>query len=1355
MTKRTLLPPTQSALRRPPFVRIAAEFALFFVCLVLSAAAQTVSNAPTPQRSTPAVADANGNGNGNANRNGNANAASVPAPALDSPSTPEIAPSVDGDAASASSGSTSAPSAASPLRSDAKTDAPFARRSTDRREKPTFWLSEEDGSWRVPLPNWTLEEVMRTIDGDAERAEQTPYSIQKINAFGAVEKGVARLDVVFTVQIFSDELVRVPLGLQEGVYIPTAKPDGSAPDFNDGFSFKGPEGSRCELDVDPETGAYVALVRPPRTQTPTPTPTSERSADAPQDANAENARADDSNVDAAATRRRARQYELALQLCFAVETLGLDEQRLVATFPPSVNSQLLFSAPTPDAKFKSVKGAIQGAATPMDESTTNLTLHGLGRGAETTDVVWRKRKSSFDQNVVVYQVEDAALDVRLDARETVCEATLPVRVFGGETETFKVRLPAGASLVKDEVVATDADGAAFEIRELSLTFDDSPNDSRRPETSAASENAAPAPSSADGETAAESRSRADAASVDARAQTLEIKLAQKTNSAILKIKTRTPAPENAPDAAGTPTNADAPAREIAGFEVDGAQKQHGRVKVSKADGLDFDVAPLFGIRADVDASSALADGEELYVYSAQPFALAARPFVRRVVVNVKPEYQAVVDEKTATLRAKFQYSVYGSKIDEIKIRLRDWNCVDVAPSGIVDVINIESNASTGETAFPLVAPTDGVVEFELFATRELAPSEDGAFSFPLPTASGAWSEPSTLVVVPVDAIDLTPNPDDCVDLTSKPLRALAPTFELPQSQQSPLAYQTRRRGDSPNDEPPRFAARVKKQEQKIEIDAKTDVHIGADGSQRVEQTFRYNVEREPLDAIALLAPSSLGKGAESNLKIFVDGKAVPAQNATLEETDENQTRRVVSLADAPKIGACVVSLHYEGKPLDFDPNFTRYFTVDLAQPENGTLLSNELTIFAPPGVSVQYNKNKKTNRFWRLEDSGRAADGRSTFARYASATQEFGAAFTASLNANDNFDSVIVDRAWLQTWLSDAARVDRVAYRLSGYRDRLALRLPDAVRKDRVAVSLDGVPFANVAEANGGLFAEDEKTLVVPIPESVRGREYVLELSYVVQPNASSASSDGESSRPNSNRLDVQFPRFVRLPNVDSDDGGETSRDATDDSIWIRRAYWQVLTPFNRHVVVDPDDWTPEYVLRRDGFLGSYRRVASISQTELCDWVGVAERESIPLEVNSYLFSGFGQPERSRLFILDRALLILLGGGAALATGLGLLYFPFFRSRSVLFVFALTTTALVALRPYLAFLFLQTTVFGVLLTLGAALLAKFFGRKDAKTQKVVANVARSAARETTRRRFFGRRDAPRRADSSRVVGGDR
>ena len=1262
MTKRTFARPTQSVLRRSRFARIAAEFALFFVCLVASTAAQTSSTPDAP--------------------------ADVPAPS--SPETPIAAPASD----------------ASPSpKTDANAAAPFVRRTTNLREKPTFWLSEENGAWRVPLPNWSLEEVMQTIDGDDERAEQTSYSIQKINAFGDVAQGVARLEVDFTVQTFGDELVRVPLGLQEGVYIPATNGDGPAsPKLKDGFAFEGPEGSECELDVDPATGAYLALVRPP--------------------------------VDDSASRRRARQYKLTLQLCFAVETLGIDEQRLVATFPASVNSQLLLTVPLQDAKFKSVKGAIQGAATPMDESTTKLTLHGLGRGAETTDVVWRKGKSTAEQNVVVYQVEDATIDVRLDARETVCEATLPVRVFGGETNAFKVRLPARASLVKDEVFATDADGAAFEIRDLVLTGD-------------ASTSGVPAPTNAD----------ASAAPADAeRSQTLEIKLAQKTNSAILKIKTRTPAPENASNVDGGLPDVETGVREISGFELDGAQKQRGRVKISKTEGLDFNVAPLFGARVDVENAASLEEGEELYLFSAQPFALSAQPFVRRVVVNVKPEYQVVVGEKEATLRAKFQYSIYGDKISEFKVNLRDWEFAGLASDGLVDVLNVEFNETTGETTFPLTAPTDGVVEFELNAGRELDASEDGAFAFSFPTPSASWLEPSTVVVAPVDAVELTPTLESCVDLTPKPLRALAPTLELPQLQQAPLVYQTRRRGDAANDAPPLFAARAKKLEQKIEIEAKTDVYIDENGSQRVEQRFVYRVEREPLDSISLVSHSLGGKTAP-NLKILVDGKAVPPQNLTVEKVDENQTRRRVSLGDAPKIGSCVVSLQYEGETLEFDANSTRRVSVNLAQPEDGALLSNELTLYAPPSVALEYVENPK--RFWRLEESGRSADGRSTFQRFSSATQEFGATFGGSLNAKDNFGSVIVDRAWVQTWLSDAARVDRVAYRLSGRRDRLAIRLPDGVRQDRVAVSLDGVPFANVADAKNGLFA-DAQTLVVPIAESAREREYVLEISYVVQPSATGATSSGApSSKPNANRLEASFPRFVRLPNADAQDGSNgdapaaTSRYLTDDSVWVRRAYWQILTPFNRHIVVDPSDWTPEYVLRRDGFLGSYRRVASTSQTELCDWIGVSEREPIPLEVNSYLFSGFGQPERSRLVVLDRALLILLGGGAALATGLGLLYFPFLRSRSALFLFALTTTALVALRPYLAFLFLQTTVFGVVLTLVAALLAKFFGRKETKTQKIVAGVARTVARETTRRRFFGRGAAPRRADSSRVVGGDR
>ncbi len=1222
MTKRSDAIPTR---RRSRFVRIASQAAFFLVCLVATTATAPRAFADVPTSDETPTA---------------------PVPAASS--APAARPSV-----------------------------PFVRRSTNPREKPTFWLADEDGAWRIPLPNWTLEEVMQTIDAGEERSNETQHTIQNVDAVGAVVDGVARLRVDFVVQTFGDGIVRVPLGLQEGVYIPTT--DSGAGD--DGFSFEGP--GVCALDVDSTTGAYVAIIRPTARgsrreafrSSPTGVPFADDAQSAQPPQNAESSEtaetpeiAPPAPISESSPRSRSRQYALTLRLCFAVETLGLDEYRLKATFPPSVHSQMTLTTSPSDARLEVVKGAIKGAPeTTVDETTSELKLHGLGRGGETTEIAWRKAESQPLASDVVYQVEDASIDVRLDARETVYEATLPIRSFGGETDVFSIRLPARASLDQNAVVATGANGAAFEIYGV-RTLDETP----------------------------------DADAGDA-APTVEIRLAQKTAAATLELKARVPAPSE------SPSNAAATPREISGFEVVGAQKQHGRVKIAKAEGLDFNVVPNFGARAEVESGVALEEGEELYSFFSQPFSLDARPFVRRVVVNVKPEYQAVVGENDATLRAKFQYSIYGAKISEFRVRLRDWNFVDVATDGVVDVARVYPNETTGETIFPLTTPTDGVVEFELVAARELGKTEDDAFSFPLPTPSGAWLEPATVVVVPVDAVELTPTLENCVDLTPKSIRALAPTLELPKTQQSPVAYQTRRRADKPNEEPTLFAGRVKKQAQKIEIDAKTNVRVDERGAQRVEQTFVYRVEREPLDSISLTTPTKLLEpGRASNFKIFVDGKAVPSQRLLVEKIDDKFSRRRVLLTDSPKIGACVVSLQYDGETLALEPGVTTKIEFNLTQPEEETLLSNELTIRAPLGVSLEYVENNE--RFWRLEESGTSPDGRSTFARYASATREFLAAFGGSLDAKDNLGAAIVDRAWLQTWVSGATRVDRAAYRISGARDRLEIRLPDGVRQDRVAVSLDGVPFSNVADAQNGLFS-DAGTLVVPISESARDREFVLELSYVV---------DGAGL--DANRWRVQFPRFV------------------DDSIWTRRSYWQILTPRDRHVVVEPSNWTPEHALRRDGFLGSYRRVASISPTELCAWVGVPEREPIPPEVNSYLFGGFGQPESSRLLVADRALLVLLGSGAALAIGLGLLYVPFVRSRSALFALALTTTALVSLRPYLAFLFLQTTVFGVLLTLGAALLAKFFGRKDAKPLAA------------PKRRFFGR--ASKRAEASRVVGGD-
>ncbi|MBQ9874481.1 MAG: hypothetical protein IJM30_08450, partial [Thermoguttaceae bacterium] len=129
---------------------------------------------------------------------------------------------------------------------------------TNSNEKPTFWLLDENGSWRVPLPNWTLDDVARAIDSQGEKTDSAPYAIQSVSARGVVDGDLAKLTIEIDVSV-ADGTVRVPLGLSEGVYVPTESEEASGEWRTAGFSYEGP--GACSLDVDPETGEYVVVCR--------------------------------------------------------------------------------------------------------------------------------------------------------------------------------------------------------------------------------------------------------------------------------------------------------------------------------------------------------------------------------------------------------------------------------------------------------------------------------------------------------------------------------------------------------------------------------------------------------------------------------------------------------------------------------------------------------------------------------------------------------------------------------------------------------------------------------------------------------------------------------------------------------------------------------------------------------------------------------------------------------------------------------------------------------------------------------------------------------------------------------------
>ena len=124
-----------------------------------------------------------------------------------------------------------------------------------------------------------------------------------------------------------------------------------------------------------------------------------------------------------------------------------------------------------------------------------------------------------------------------------------------------------------------------------------------------------------------------------------------------------------------------------------------------------------------------------------------------------------------------------------------------------------------------------------------------------------------------------------------------------------------------------------------------------------------------------------------------------------------------------------------------------------------------------------------------------------------------------------------------------------------------------------------------------------------------------------------------------------------------------------------------------------------------------------MDQDELSNWVGIAPREKIPADTNCYLFSSFNPPVSSIVRVTDRAMLILIGSGFTLLTGLCLMYFPVFRHRGPLLFMAVAFIGICAWRPAATLLFLQTTIFGIILTLLAVFLARLFS-SSAKVRRM-------------------------------------
>ena len=1237
-----------------------------------------------------------------------------------------------------------------PAANTLKNGVPTVRASAENGEKTTsnrkknvridqgltFWLFDNQGNWKIPLPNWSIEDVMRSIDSSEVQRNELPYTIQSMNAVGRAETGKIELTIEYRINTFGDAVVRVPLGLAEGVYIPDSEDEAE----NQAFRYTGP--GRCYLDIDRQNGGYVAVIQTVKpkggdradaektedsalktvayertasdenptnediapAETTPETPSEEKPAETPAEENpaetpSEETPAEEKSAESLAGETSVERPEetpaenlptktpmeetpveesvnleeipelmeesaetpsiwsetdrhtVTIRLEFKIDSPGSDEYQLKATFAPSVTSKVRLEVPISDVQMMTGEGVMALTPINLNETTSEITLSSVNRTGKPTELTWWKRRESrFSDVPKALQVEDGVISVSLDAQQVQYDVTLPIRCFGENSDQFRIRLPENTHLVRESVLVTGVGNNPIGIREVKESVSPAENGD-------AGEKKA-------GNDAAENETAGNESTV------VEIRLAREAQETVtIQFKAMATSP-----AGETPGSA-SPVWELGGFELLGAQKQYGRIKVQRPKETNCNLTPAQGVRPSADPNAADGDESEYFTYFSQPFSLQAQAIVRQARISVNPEYQILVQQGRVRLSGRFQYTVHGAMVRQLRIKTADWLLSEAKPDNVIDVGKVYTDQQSGEMVLPLIVPSEGQIEIGLTAVRELTLNQE-LLELPIPVPIADWVEPAAVVIVPDDDVELIPAAERLVDLFPKGARALNLSIEIPRRQQSPLVYQVKQRTGGDTSPYPLFVSEIVFHEQKIEVVSETEAVLMNRPTDQIQQKLTYTIEHQPLKTVSLLAPEALKEN--SALTISVDGKPVPPMSVVTEpygEAGSGLVRKRITFPDGARIGTCVVSLLYSGPNFELTPQMSNRIIIDLASPEDGTLLANRLKVETPPGVLIEQSAGSEEG--WKPEEKESERSGANREYRFVSPQRENRIALRGILNAEDVLGTTVVERVWIQTWLAPAGRFDRVSCRVLSDQEFFQVELPKNVRREQLEIKLDDKPyFSN----EGNERSARANTLTIRLDETQKGRPLILEIAYLMKPETGAVKDVFE------------LPRF------------------SGSSVWVRRCYWQVILPPTLHIIGGAEGWTPEYYdMTWSGFF--FRRVASMGQDELGTWVGVAAGERIPGESNVYLFSSFNPPALSRLRMMDRALLILFGSGATLLFGLSFLYFPKIRYQGVLLFLALLFVAVFVYRPVVILIFLQTTVFGLVLALFALCLKRLLRRR--------------------------------------------
>jgi hypothetical protein len=480
-------------------------------------------------------------------------------------------------------------------------------------------------------------------------------------------------------------------------------------------------------------------------------------------------------------------------------------------------------------------------------------------------------------------------------------------------------------------------------------------------------------------------------------------------------------------------------------------------------------------------------------------------------------------------------------------------------------------------------------------------------------------------------------------------------LKLPERRQEPLFYRSEGKAAV-------FAAELRVHARRIAVDVSNRVQLSERLAQ-VEQKLTYTIDFEAVDHLLIDVPKSLAE--ISSLAFERDGKPLAVRAiAPGEEAPPPSgiTRMRISLSEAC-LGGCTITARYALPLSALQAVKQTAETLPLIVPAEGEVTGNKLLLAAGAGIKASLQ-----GQSWLPAEKELVRSGRQPPRSFKAAGRidrldlDIGKEETSGVNAT------VIDRAWIQTWLTSTVRQDRAVFQLLTNQSELNFKLPPGAVLTQMAIFLDGKRI-EVQQSPGERFS-------IPLSNDGELRRYNLEIMYFFSDAALMPA-----------RLKFDFPQIGS-------------------GAWNRRLYWQLILPQNQHVIADPQGFVSEYHWGFQRYF--WGRQPLLSQNELETWVGAAHRTAPPESLNVYLFSALGTIEGGEVRTAARVWIVLFSSGAALVLGLLLIYVPSLRHPATLLVLAFSCLGLGMIYPEPTIMLAQTSCIGLVLALITALLVRLF-----------------------------------------------